>query len=142
MVRNHKGGGGGGRSIHFLKALFKTNSEINVSIKTMAKGVLKMFGTKVLYFTMLYELECFLLSFIGDHGIFVCGVIRSVKFIFVDRYFISLMVAELLLLNQENSYVLFNWRQLVNHDIFKNLSLRLNSTDLKAIKTNLQPPLL
>ena len=31
----------------------------------------------------------------------------------------SLMAAELLLLKQENSYVMFNWWQLVNHDIYQ-----------------------
>ena len=29
------------------------------------------------------------------------------------------MVAELLLLNRENSYVMFNWWQLVNYDIYQ-----------------------
>ena len=53
--------------MHFLKALFKTNLEINVS-KLWLREYFKIFGTKVLYFTMRYELtknECFLLSFIG-----------------------------------------------------------------------------
>ena len=31
----------------------------------------------------------------------------------------SLMVKELLLLNQENSYVMFNWWQLVNYGIYQ-----------------------
>ena len=35
-------------------------------------------------------------------------VIRPVKLIFVDRSFISLMVAELLLLKQGDSYVMFD----------------------------------
>ena len=87
----------------------------------MDKGVLKILGTKVLYSTVLYQLtknECFLSSFLGGERNFVCEVIRPVQFIFVDRIFISLMVAELLLLNQENSYVIFNWRQLLNHGIY------------------------
>ena len=67
----------------------------------MAKRVLKIFSTKALCFPILYELtknECFLLSFIGGGGggNFVCGVIRRVQFIFIDRFFIPLMVAELL----------------------------------------------
>ena len=37
----------------------------------------------------------------------------------MDRFFIPLMVAELFLLNQENSYVMFNRRQLVNHGIYQ-----------------------
>ena len=40
----------------------------NECFNTVAKGVLEIFGTKVLYFTMPYELtknKCFLLSFIG-----------------------------------------------------------------------------
>ena len=61
----------------------------------------------------------FLLSFIGGNWSFVCGVIRPVQSIVADRFFISLMVAELLLLNQENSYVMFNWWQLVNHEIYQ-----------------------
>ena len=69
----------------------------------MAKGVVKTFGDKVLYFTILDELiknDCFLLTFTG--GDCVYGIIRPVQFILVDRFFISLMVAELLSLNQEN----------------------------------------
>ena len=56
---------GGGKIIRFLKALFKTNSEIDVS-----RMYLKYWGPKFCNFTMLYELtknECFLLSFIGGH---------------------------------------------------------------------------
>ena len=73
-------------------------------------GVLKIFGTKVSYLTMLYKLTkngCFLSPFIGDSKNFVCGIIRLVEFTFVDKFFISVMVEELFLLNQVNSYVMF-----------------------------------
>ena len=72
----------------------------------MAMEVLKIFRNKLSYFTMLYRLttnECFLSSFSGDGQKFVYGFI-----IFVDRFFIPLTVAEILLLNQENLYVMFN----------------------------------
>ena len=36
---------GRGKSVHLLKALFKTNSEVN-GIKAMAIGLLKIFGTR------------------------------------------------------------------------------------------------
>ena len=91
--------------VHFLKALFKTNSEINAS--RLAKGVLKIFGAKVLSFSMLCELtknECFFFIFHwGGAKILVYNPL------FIDRFFISLMVAELLFLNQEISYIMFNW---------------------------------
>ena len=77
----------------------------------MAVTVLKIFGTKVSYFTVLYELtknERFLSPFIGGGWKFVCGVIRSVQFTLVDRFLISSMVEVLFLLNQENSYIMFN----------------------------------
>ena len=60
---------------------------------------------------MLYEPtknECFVSAFTGGGWNFVCEIIRPVQFIFVDRFFISFMVEELLLFNQENSYAMFN----------------------------------
>ena len=45
---------------------------------------------------------------LGEAEIFVCGVIRLEEFTVVDRFFVSFMVEELFLLNQENSYVMFN----------------------------------
>ena len=68
----------------------------------MFKGVLKILNTKVLYFTMLCKLtknECFLLSLIGGDCNFECGVIRPAEFMFVDRFCISSIVAELWMLN-------------------------------------------
>ena len=65
----------------------------------MFQEVTKIFGTKVSYLMMLCELtknECSLSS------------LSPVKFIFVDKFFISLTTEELFLLNQENQYVLFN----------------------------------
>ena len=46
------------------------------------------------------------LSFSGSGLNFAYEFIRSVQFIFVDRFSISLMVEELFLLNQENPYVI------------------------------------
>ena len=65
--------------------------------------VFKIFGTKVLYFTMLYELtksEHFLLS----------EVAKILSMGLSDQYysFLLLTVEELLLLNQENPYLMFN----------------------------------
>ena len=55
------------------------------------------------------KMNVFFYLSLGSGLSFVCGVIRPVQFILVDRFLIPLMVAELLLLNQENSYVMFNW---------------------------------
>ena len=57
-----------GKSTHFLRALLRTNSKIN-DLRARAIEVIKIFGTKVSYFMMQYELtknECFLSSFSGD----------------------------------------------------------------------------
>ena len=75
----------------------------------MAVRVLEIFGTSISYFTMLCKLTknvCFLSS--GGDWNFVYGAITPEYIIFVDKFFIPLMVEELFLLNQEHSYVMFN----------------------------------
>ena len=80
-------------------------------IRLWAMEALKILGTEVSYFTMLYELtqnKCFLSPFSEGGQNFVYGIISPVQFIFVDRLFIFLMVEELFFSNQENPYVMFN----------------------------------
>ena len=59
---------GRGKSVHFLKALFKTNSEVNVLDHILSMGLLIIFRSKDYYFMthatkrVLTENECFLSS--------------------------------------------------------------------------------
>ena len=71
---------------------------------------LKIFGTKVSYFTTLYELTKMNLFFhlsVRLAEVLSMGLSDQYN-LFVDRFRISLMAVELFLLNQENPYVLFN----------------------------------
>ena len=70
----------GGKSIHFLESSLQDQFR-NCCFTTMAIAVRQIFGTKVSYYTMLYELtknECFHSSFSGGGLNFACGVIRAV----------------------------------------------------------------
>ena len=73
----------------------------------MAMGVPKIFGANVLYFAMLYELtKNNILFHLSVRVAEICLWGYQTRIIHtVDRFFISLMVEELFLLNQENSYV-------------------------------------
>ena len=50
---------------------------------------------------------------------FVCGAIRPVQFIFVDRFFITLMAEELFLLNQGNSLCHVQLKTTWNYNIYR-----------------------
>ena len=70
-------------------------------------GVLKIFGTKALYFTMLYKLTKMNVFF--DLSLGVAEILFvGYQTVFVDGFFTSSMVEELFLLNQGNSLVIFS----------------------------------
>ena len=77
----------------------------------MAKGVLKIFGTKISYFTMLYKLTEMNVLFYRSLGMTeILSVRLSNQYkSFLQTEFHIFMVAELLLLNQEISYVMFDF---------------------------------
>ena len=98
---------GGGKSIHFLKALFITN--INVSrlwLWRYLKYSAIKFRTSKCYTNSLKMNVFFHLS-VGLAKILFMGLSDQYKS-FLKRFFISLMVEELFSLNQENPYVMFN----------------------------------
>ena len=66
---------------------------------------------------MLYELtktERYLSPFSGLAKILSVGLSNQ-----YNSFFVSLTVEELFVLNQENPYVRFKWRQFVNHGIYQ-----------------------
>ena len=86
--------------------------------KTMAVMVLKIIGTKVSYFTIAIRTHykwTFSFIFQWEWPKFCLWGYQTS----IIQIFLSLMAEELFLSNQENSYVMFSWRQLVNHSIYQ-----------------------
>ena len=110
---------GGGKSIYCLKALLITNSKINVSKLCLCR-YLKDSAPKsrtLRCFMNSLKMNVFFHLSVGWLKCCLWGYQTSTTD-FCGQIFYSLMVEELFLLNQECQFLMFNWRQLVNHGIY------------------------